>query len=418
MVKHSCLYLLLFFCSKMTAQYTDIINSNRPGFSESPFAVGTGIVQIEGGFVHQSFENKAGNQRLAINQWQQIVRMSAFSERFEWNAFAFQDHNYFYLDDFKQRRAGASIGLGMKYLLYLHDYKKPREIRSWKKRQAFDWKRLIPSVGIAASASFYAAPSLTSKLPNLDKDLLFPNTSLFSFTNTNTLVRTRKGPYLGRIALLLQNDLHENWVVTTNFVFNKTYERTDQYSFAVSSNYILTERWAIFGETRQVVQPEYTAEFAVGTAFLANQNLQFDAAMHGGTSEFGRSTGFSIGASYRFDNHTDRYKIIEIDAAGNKIVPPEENTKKIPFLKRTGQFFKTIPQKTKELVTVGIISTGDFFRNLFSKKTKKKKRKKRALKKPKRGFNLQKEQTERDLLQQDKTTKTNSETKVNTSQNE
>ena len=32
------------------AQYTDVINSNKPGFSESPYSVGTGIYQFETGF--------------------------------------------------------------------------------------------------------------------------------------------------------------------------------------------------------------------------------------------------------------------------------------------------------------------------------------------------------------------------------
>ena len=45
---------LLIFTALLTysfsfAQYTDVINSNRPGVSESAFSVGTNVVQFEAG---------------------------------------------------------------------------------------------------------------------------------------------------------------------------------------------------------------------------------------------------------------------------------------------------------------------------------------------------------------------------------
>ena len=43
--------LLIFFIltqfQQITAQYTEIINSKRPGFSESPYSVGKGVYQFE-----------------------------------------------------------------------------------------------------------------------------------------------------------------------------------------------------------------------------------------------------------------------------------------------------------------------------------------------------------------------------------
>lgn len=41
----SLLFLLGF--SSIYGQYTEVINSNKPGFSESPYSVGTGIYQFE-----------------------------------------------------------------------------------------------------------------------------------------------------------------------------------------------------------------------------------------------------------------------------------------------------------------------------------------------------------------------------------
>ena len=41
--------LISFSFTNANAQYTEVINSNRPGVSESAFSVGTGIVQFEAG---------------------------------------------------------------------------------------------------------------------------------------------------------------------------------------------------------------------------------------------------------------------------------------------------------------------------------------------------------------------------------
>ena len=43
------LVLLFFVSSTLFAQYTDQINSNRPGESIGAFSVGTGVIQFEAG---------------------------------------------------------------------------------------------------------------------------------------------------------------------------------------------------------------------------------------------------------------------------------------------------------------------------------------------------------------------------------
>ena len=45
--------ILAFFISLSSfSQYTEVINSKRPGFAESPFAIGTKVFQIEGGYFY------------------------------------------------------------------------------------------------------------------------------------------------------------------------------------------------------------------------------------------------------------------------------------------------------------------------------------------------------------------------------
>ena len=43
------LFIMSFFIGSVMvfAQYTDVINSNKPGFSESPYSVGRGVYQFE-----------------------------------------------------------------------------------------------------------------------------------------------------------------------------------------------------------------------------------------------------------------------------------------------------------------------------------------------------------------------------------
>ena len=36
------------------AQYTEVINSRRPGFSDSPYSVGTKVYQVEGGLFYKN----------------------------------------------------------------------------------------------------------------------------------------------------------------------------------------------------------------------------------------------------------------------------------------------------------------------------------------------------------------------------
>ena len=76
--------LSLFLTGAIHAQYTDQINSNRPGVSIGAFAVGKGIVQFEGGFEfrknkHQGYNNSTLNGSIGFLS----ARWGFLSERFE-----------------------------------------------------------------------------------------------------------------------------------------------------------------------------------------------------------------------------------------------------------------------------------------------------------------------------------------------
>ncbi len=60
MLKHFTVFFMLL-STIVRAQYTDQINSNRPGASIGAFAVGKGIVQFEGGLEYRRFKHEAYN---------------------------------------------------------------------------------------------------------------------------------------------------------------------------------------------------------------------------------------------------------------------------------------------------------------------------------------------------------------------
>jgi len=102
-------FFLLLIVEIGYAQYTPIINSKRPGFSDSPYSVGTKVYQVEGGL----FYKKVGNYQTYINDENGIpvyyvhsstgfgsdlmLRTGLFMEKLEFNAelaFVNEDRDY------------------------------------------------------------------------------------------------------------------------------------------------------------------------------------------------------------------------------------------------------------------------------------------------------------------------------------
>ena len=50
-------FLIILNFSILNSQYTETINSNRPGSSHGAFSVGKNVLQIESGFKNSDFKN-------------------------------------------------------------------------------------------------------------------------------------------------------------------------------------------------------------------------------------------------------------------------------------------------------------------------------------------------------------------------
>ncbi len=293
-------FFLLLFVEIGYAQYTPIINSKRPGFSDSPYSVGTKVYQVEGGL----FYKKVGNYQTYINDVNGIpvyyvhsstgfgsdlmLRTGLFMEKLEFNAelaFVNEDRDYTAPSVYSESELGLSkLTIGAKYLVYMPEYAdKSKEIRSWKARHAFDTKRLIPAVGVYAGL------------------------------NTNLLMDMYKNPegISPRFAIFTQNDLSNRWIVLMNFIIDKAFTDEMENSFILTSTYSFTERISAFGEgqvffrTQEYVPNDF--QFGAGGAYLVNNNLQVDFSARMIYDEREDSSYlFGMGASWRLDRHKDK----------------------------------------------------------------------------------------------------------------
>ena len=303
-----CLLLFSILCFKIgTAQYTEVINSKRPGFSDSPFSVGKGVYQAEAGFFYKNIGNylyydqttkETINYNSVAYGTDFMFRTGQFFERLEINlnlSLVDENRNYTRPTVYSESALGlSSLTVGAKYLVYSPTFTdKSKEIRSWKKRTSYDWKRLIPAVGVYAGL------------------------------NTNMLSKLHKnaGGMSPRFAVFTQNDLTNKFVLLTNFIMDKTFTDESENSFIITTTYALTENVSAFAEFQGFLRKNVPNDFqyGIGGAYLLHKNLQVDAAFRYIKDERGDDTYFAgAGFAWRLDRHTDSYNTLNDDGEVTK----------------------------------------------------------------------------------------------------
>jgi len=307
--------VFLFFMYTGFAQYTDVINSKRPGFSDSPFSVGTKVYQVEGGLFYKNLgnllyweipetgdpiEHKYSSKSFGSDI---ILRTGQFFERLEFNLdMAFQNEKREIYAPEEKTETGfgfSKLTFGTKYLVYKPEYTdKSKEIHSWKARHSFDKRRLLPAVGVYAGL------------------------------NTNLLSEMHKNPdgISARFAIYTQNDLSNRWIVLMNFIMDNTFTDYSENSFIGTTTYALTEKWSVFGEGQLFFRKNTPndVQFGAGGAYLINNNLQADLSFRMILDERGDNTYLMGGGlSWRLDNHKD--KIIKSKTNNNEAKPEKED---------------------------------------------------------------------------------------------
>lgn len=282
-------FLMVFaFTLNGYSQYTEVINSNRPGVSQSAFSVGTNVVQFEAepymlNEKHQLLdrEDKSFGADFAVRYgllWPQLELNLEGTFQSTKRSYTNTLPNEDSFSNFK------NLTLGAKYLVY-DPFKNSEEekpnLYSWKANHSFKWKYLIPAVAVYVGANYDTA------------DNPFTASGVEGFSP--------------KIMVSTQNNFSGGWVFVMNFI--KDCIGTDQsdFSFILTLTKSVTDQLAVFAESENISSDFYADNLIrFGGAYLWTKNLQVDAAATFNTKDTPSVFGVALGASYRLDFHKDK----------------------------------------------------------------------------------------------------------------
>jgi len=291
------------------SQYTDVINSNRPGLSVSAYAVGRNVLQLEAGLRYEQSDHSILNTQANLWGTDISLRYGLLFEALEINyEGTFQNKKTMFSNsgmedsfwNFSRNR------LGLKFLVY-DRYKDPERnkpnIRSWRANNVFQLKNLIPSVSIYGGATF-----------NLGENPFYIGDPTVS--------------YRGMIAT--QSRLTPRFVLITNIAYDRISTDFPELSYLVSlSHAFRNPKWSTFVENQGIKSDRYS-DFLIraGVAHLLKKNLHVDLSMGASFKNTPSRVFVSAGMSYRFDMHTDKEIPIEDQEAGENGGPIKKNAMK------------------------------------------------------------------------------------------
>ena len=151
MKKIRYLYSIILFLSSFfsQAQFTDVINSNRPGKSQSAFSVGKNVFQVESGLY--AFNEKHDLLVTESNGFgtDLSIRYGFMKEELELILDLQYQGDLFKTILGTERRSGfKQTTIGGKYLFYdpNKNYVEKKNLHSWKAKYKFKWREFIPSL--------------------------------------------------------------------------------------------------------------------------------------------------------------------------------------------------------------------------------------------------------------------------------
>ncbi|MCK0124173.1 transporter [Gelidibacter sp. F2691] len=286
-IKISLLLLIFSFSHFAVAQYTEVINSNRPGVSQSAFSVGTNVLQFEAGPYLFKEEHTPLKYEVSGFGADFAARYGLLFEELELNIQGtYQNDTQTYNSSGTEYDRGnfKNLTIGAKYMIY-DPYRKAGEekpnLYSWKANRQFKWKSLIPAVAIYAGANYdtknnpYTAPGIEGFSP--------------------------------KVAVISQNNFAGGWVFVINLIKDRIGTDQSDFQYILTLTHSFNPQWAIFGETQGIKSDFYADNlFRFGGAYLWNKNFQLDTALTFNTKDTPSVLGVNFGMSYRLDFHEDK----------------------------------------------------------------------------------------------------------------
>jgi len=300
-----------------SSQYTDVINSNRPGQTVSAYAVGKGVMQGEFGISYDRQEHDLLNTESKLLGLDISLRYGFLFEQLEinWEA-SYTNMNTTFTDASAGKIKGTDFSrnrLGVKYLVF-DPFKNPENnkpnLYSWKANHKFRWKNLLPAVSIYAGANFV-----------LGDNPFFVGDPSFS----------------PRVMIATQSRITPRMVLISNIAYDRIGSDFPEKSYIISVSHALRNpKWSVFLENQGVQSDRYSdLIFRTGTAYLFNKNFQVDFNFGTNTKNTPSRLFATIGASYRIDKHKDKIIAIEDQKADENGGAIKKNSMKKKKKKKT-----------------------------------------------------------------------------------
>ena len=287
-IKFYLSFLVFFISFASFSQYTDVINSNRPGVSRSAFSVGTNVIQFEVGpyiLNEDHSQLKREDKSFGIDF---SGRYGLIWEELELNIEGtFQSTKRTYTNTVANEETLSNfktLTIGAKYLVY-DPYKKTEEekpnLYSWNANHKFKWKYLIPAVSVYVGGNYDT------------KDNPFTAYGIEGFSP--------------KVMVATQNNFVGGWVFVMNFIKDRIGTDQSDFQYLLTLTKSINSQWVVFGEAHGISSDFYADNLIrFGGAYLWSQNFQLDTALTLNTKDTPSVFSVNFGASYRFDNHKDK----------------------------------------------------------------------------------------------------------------
>ncbi len=290
-------FLLVISFSNVSAQYTEMLNSNRPGSSQGAFSVGTNVLQLESGIgfgkeKHNLLDTETNGMfidySIRYGFWKERLEISLMgefqSDKITYNTFIPARENK--VANFKSNTVGA------KYLIY--DPYRKRELKgpnlySWKANNRFQWEDLIPAISIYAGANF----------------------DIVSGDTHNPYIPENESTISPKLVLSTQNNWIGGWVFVTNIIVDRVTTDFPTYGYILTLTHATNRYFSIFLENQGIKSDFYADQLLRGgAAILINPNFQVDLSVTVNFKDTPSKLYGRAGLAYRFDMH-DRDEYLE-----------------------------------------------------------------------------------------------------------
>ncbi|MBT8263994.1 MAG: transporter [Muriicola sp.] len=296
-IKFSLLALLLLFPVLASSQYTEVINSNRPGLSVSAYALGKGVIQAEFGILYEQRDHTDLSRESTIMGADLALRYGLVFETLELiyeGTYVNEDITFTAFDLNETRTDFSRNRIGLKYLIY-DPFKNPERTKpnlySWRANNKFQLADLVPAVSVYAGASF-----------TLGDNPFYPEDPLVA----------------PRAMIATQSSVSSRLVLITNLIYDKIGTDFPEMEYLVSISHALKNpKWSVFIENQGIKSDRYAdILLRTGIAHLFSKNFQADIQFGASIKTTPSRMFGTVGFSYRLDLHEDEPIPISDQKAG------------------------------------------------------------------------------------------------------